>query len=280
MARTQKVGLDYFPHDADIMSDQKMRIIKAKHGLIGYAVYMRLLEEIYRDKGYYLEHNDDFVFIFCDDNNIAVNDYINMINDYINYDLFDINIFNAHKVLTSKRIQLTYLEATKRRQIINIEQHLVIDCKEVNAYISNDNVNINQINDNNGTQSKEEKSKVNRKKSIEEHIVGQPDGVPYKEILDYLNTKAEKNYKPSTKAHCTFIKARWNEGHRLEQFKRVIDVKTKEWLNTEQDQYLRPATLFGTKFEGYLNQKEIKDKPKSMKDNQTSLENNYGATRI
>ena len=111
-------------------------------------------------------------------------------------------------------------------------------------------------------------------------IVGQPDHIPYKEILDYLNTKAEKNYKSSTKAHCTFIKARWNEGHRLEQFKLVIDVKTKEWLNTEQDKFLRPATLFGTKFEGYLYQKEIKDKPKSMKDNQTSLENNYGATRI
>jgi hypothetical protein len=41
----------------------------------------------------------------------------------------------------------------------------------------------------------------------------------------------------------------------VEDFKRVIDIKAAEWLGTENDQYLRPQTLFGTKFEGYLNQK-------------------------
>ena len=52
------------------------------------------------------------------------------------------------------------------------------------------------------------------------------------------------------------INARLKEGHTLEDFKAVIDKKTKQWLNDEKmSSYLRPMTLFGTKFESYLNEK-------------------------
>ena len=79
-----------------------------------------------------------------------------------------------------------------------------------------------------------------------------------KEIVEYLNLKTKKNFKATTKATQRHINARLEEGYSLENFKTVIDKKTKEWLGTEMDQYLRPETLFGTKFEGYLNQS---DKP-------------------
>lgn len=80
--------------------------------------------------------------------------------------------------------------------------------------------------------------------------------IPYVEIVTYLNQAANTNYRNSTKKTQTLIKARWNEGFRLEDFKTVIDIKTKEWLNDKKmNQYLRPETLFGTKFESYLNQK-------------------------
>lgn len=81
---------------------------------------------------------------------------------------------------------------------------------------------------------------------------------PYQEIVDYLNEKAKTNYKHSTKSTRTLIGARFRDGFKLEDFKKVIDTKTKEWLNTPSDKYLRPETLFGNKFESYLNQKEIK----------------------
>lgn len=78
---------------------------------------------------------------------------------------------------------------------------------------------------------------------------------PYKEIVDYLNLKASKNFNPTTKVTQQHIKARWNEGFRLDDFKRVIDVKTGQWLsNAEMNPYLRPQTLFNTKFEAYLNE--------------------------
>ena len=51
------------------------------------------------------------------------------------------------------------------------------------------------------------------------------------------------------------IEARFNEGFSVEDFKKVIDVKTQEWKDSNMEKYLRPETLFGNKFEGYLNQK-------------------------
>lgn len=78
--------------------------------------------------------------------------------------------------------------------------------------------------------------------------------IPYKEIVAYLNDKTNKNYKHTTGKTRRFIEARWNEDFRLDDFKKVIDIKTSEWLGTSQEKYLRPETIFGTKFEGYLNQ--------------------------
>ncbi|HDB4963675.1 TPA: phage protein, partial [Staphylococcus aureus] len=86
-------------------------------------------------------------------------------------------------------------------------------------------------------------------------LSGNPTRIPYKEIIDYLNEKTGKKFKHNTTKTKDFIKARWNQDFRLEDFKKVIDIKTAEWLNTDSDKYLRPETLFGNKFEGYLNQK-------------------------
>lgn len=80
--------------------------------------------------------------------------------------------------------------------------------------------------------------------------------IPYSEIIDYLNEKANTKYKDSTQKTRELIKHRWKEGFTLDDFKAVIDNKTKHWLgSSEYAQYLRPVTLFGTKFESYLNQK-------------------------
>lgn len=76
----------------------------------------------------------------------------------------------------------------------------------------------------------------------------------YKPIIDYLNQKTGKNFKHTTNKTQIVIKARWNEGFEEDDFRRVIDNKVSEWKGTDMEKYLRPETLFGTKFEGYLNQ--------------------------
>lgn len=80
----------------------------------------------------------------------------------------------------------------------------------------------------------------------------------YKEIVDYLNEKAGTNYKVTTKKTKDLIRIRLKEGFTVEDFKTVIDKKVKEWIkDPKMNAYLRPETLFGNKFEGYLNQQEV-----------------------
>lgn len=79
---------------------------------------------------------------------------------------------------------------------------------------------------------------------------------PYRDVINYLNQQTDKHYKSTTKKNQTVIRARTDEGFTLDDFKKVIDNKVSEWKGTDMEKYLRPETLFGTKFEGYLNQQQ------------------------
>ncbi|MDT2593638.1 DNA replication protein [Lactococcus garvieae] len=79
-----------------------------------------------------------------------------------------------------------------------------------------------------------------------------------KGILSYLNEKAGTSYRASSKKTQSLINARFNETFTIDDFKRVIDIKVAEWGNDEKmSKFLRPETLFGPKFESYLNQKPV-----------------------
>lgn len=79
-----------------------------------------------------------------------------------------------------------------------------------------------------------------------------------KEIVGYLNAKLGTRYLSANEKTQRLITARFNENKKytVADFKEVIDKKVKEWKGTEMEKYLRPETLFGTKFESYLNQKK------------------------
>lgn len=118
---------------------------------------------------------------------------------------------------------------------------------------------IAQSSDSNATQSSdiaisEEDKEKERDKDKELYI----------SIVGHLNEKAGTNYKPSSAKTRTAIHARLSEGFTVEDFKTVINKKCADWLGTEYEKFLRPETLFGTKFEGYLNAKVT---PKSGKAN-------------
>ncbi|MED4399817.1 conserved phage C-terminal domain-containing protein [Metabacillus fastidiosus] len=95
--------------------------------------------------------------------------------------------------------------------------------------------------------------------SINNTVNNTKEYTPYVEIVNYLNGAANTSYRSSTKKTQQLIKARFKDGFTLDDFKRVIDIKTAEWLNDQNmNRFLRPETLFGTKFESYLNQKDVK----------------------
>mgnify|MGYP003303307249 CR=1 FL=1 len=76
----------------------------------------------------------------------------------------------------------------------------------------------------------------------------------YSAVVAYLNEKTGKHFKDTAADTRRKIHARLEDGFTLEDFKKVIDNQCAEWLKDKKMQkYLRPETLFGTKFEGYLN---------------------------
>ena len=82
------------------------------------------------------------------------------------------------------------------------------------------------------------------------------DNIPYKKIIDYLNEESGKHFR-NVESNKKLIRARWNEGYRLDEFKKVIDIKVADANNPTSyfdAQYVQPSTLFGNKFDKYLNQ--------------------------
>lgn len=100
---------------------------------------------------------------------------------------------------------------------------------------------------------------------IEEDKEREKDKELYSSIVAYLNEKAGTNYKASSKATQSSIHARLAEGFTLEDFMTVIDKKCFDWIGGEYEKFLRPSTLFGTKFESYLNAKVTKQKQETKK---------------
>lgn len=96
---------------------------------------------------------------------------------------------------------------------------------------------------------------------MEEYIHDEPEknfsAEDVAEIIDYLNGATGSRYRTSTPKTKSLIRARFNEGFTVEDFKTVIDKKVRAWgADSVMQKYLRPETLFGTKFESYLNEQE------------------------
>ena len=80
------------------------------------------------------------------------------------------------------------------------------------------------------------------------------------EVISYLNEKTGRTYRPSTKSYTRLINARLCESYTVEDFKRVVDVKTSQWSGSDMERHLTPDTLFSQKhFDTYLNQPEPKN---------------------
>ncbi|MCB4305156.1 conserved phage C-terminal domain-containing protein [Clostridioides difficile] len=114
----------------------------------------------------------------------------------------------------------------------------------VGHVVTSNKTNINKTNlTNNIYSSAEQKEEKIKDKEI------------YKRIVDYLNKAADKSFKSTTKKTISLIDARLKEGFTEEEFYKVIDNKVLNWLDDDKmNAYLRPETLFGNKFESYLNE--------------------------
>ena len=252
MARPQKEGLDYFPLDTDMdLKDDKIQLVEAKYGITGFGVLVKLLMKIFGE-GYYYQWGENEGLLFSKRVNVDNNIVNDIVNDLVKWGMFDGDIFGRYGVLTSNGIQKRFWEVAKRRNDVIINKAFWIH----NVDIILISANISLINVDTGTHRK---GKNRKGKESKEEVLP----CACKSIIDYLNQKAGTQYRHSGAKTKDLIKARFNEGFTEQDFFKVIDNKCDEWLNdNKMVKFLRPETLFSNKFEGYLNQKTVKSKPK------------------
>ena len=183
------------------------------------------------------------------------------LNKYCNYDTniagYTVNqlVVNADKRLnlTTQKVRTILKKFEKEGYIQFIssgskgkESTLKITLKQqlFNNNATNKTEELQQINDIEQQQTNNNITILSKKKNNKIYI----------EVVEYLNNKANTSYRYTTKATQSLINARLSEGYTVEDFKKVIDSKSNEWLGTDFEKYLRPATLFGGKFENYLNE--------------------------
>lgn len=160
-----KSGLEYFP--LDVCLDEKFELIEAEFGLTGFAVVVKLLQRIYGQQGYYCEWTKEVALLFGRQCGFAPGDNAvsEIVSAAVRRGIFDKRLYDRYRVLTSRGIQMRYLEAVSRRKSVEIKkQYLLVDCVSnfKNVHISSEDVDISQKNADISEQSKVEESKEER----------------------------------------------------------------------------------------------------------------------
>lgn len=197
--RPNKVGLDYF--ELDCLLDDKVKLIQAEFGLKGFAVVVKLYQKIYRINGYYCEWNEEVLLLFLVENGLS-SDSKNLINEIvmacIRRGVFSERLFNKFGILTSSGVQKRYLNATSKREIVELKkEYLLISVGKNNKNVVINSIydDINSIYDVDNTQSKEEKSRV-KNNTVSKDTVRQTD---VRHVIDAWNSLADCGIKPIQK---------------------------------------------------------------------------------
>lgn len=222
----------FFSHDSNARNDPKIAAMRGQYGSEGYGWFWMLIEMMREADGYRLDMHSRYVWnAFALQLQCTTDAAQTFIEDCIDvFKLFesDGDYFWSNSLL--RRMEHWEAKSEKRRAAANARWG-----KDANALQMD--------------------SKCNAKKRKEKKLKEtKEDIIPYGEIVSYLNEKAGTQYKPTGSKTQELIRARWNEGFHLAEFQTVIDKKVSDWKGNDNAIYLRPVTLFGTKFESYLNQ--------------------------
>lgn len=204
-----------------------------------------------------------YVIVF-EDGTVAITDWF--VHNYIPKDRYHKTVYQDNKkkleLSETKQYRLvtrsSIVQDTKSKQDV---YNMDTDCIQgVNKVYTEDKLSKDKLSKDNNI-NKLSSSESNSDPELEKKQKSQK--IPYEKIVDYLNRKTNSHYRPTSKATRRLIKARYNEGFTDMDFKTVIDKKCAEWLQDgNMVQYLRPETLFGTKFEAYLNQPDTGSIPR------------------
>lgn len=172
--RPSKTGLDYFELDCQL--EDNIKLIQAEFGLKGFAIIVKLYQKIYGSKGYYCEWNEDVLLLFMSENGVSSDNknlIENVVSACVRRDIFDKKLFDKYQILTSHGIQKRYLNATYKREKVNVKkEYLLISVgkNNKNVVINSISDGTNSINSDGNSQSREEKRKEEKSRVENDHV--------------------------------------------------------------------------------------------------------------
>ena len=163
--RQNKVGLDYF--ELDCQMEEKVRLIQAEYGLKGFAVFVKLLQKIYGERGYYCEWTQDSELLFMSENGLdsgCLQLLREIVSACIRRNIFSERLLKEYGILTSSGVQKQYLKATVKREVVDLKkEYLLISVPKnrKNIVINSISSDGNSINGGINSHSRVEKSILN-----------------------------------------------------------------------------------------------------------------------
>jgi len=250
--RPRKVGLDYF--ELDCLLDDKVKLIQAEFGLKGFAVIVKLYQKIYGTEGYYCEWNEKILLLFLVENGLN-GDSKNLINEIIKAcireGIFSEKLYKKFNILTSEGVQKRYLNATSKREEVNLKkEYLLISVgkNSNNVVINSISDGRNSINSVRNSQSKVEESKV------ENNIYGDSESPPApSESLDEFYESIWKHY-PVKKGKGSVSKTQKMKLQRIgyDEIIRCVERYCKEIKGEDRQFWKHGSTFFNSGYVDYL----------------------------
>lgn len=278
--RPPKTKIDYAGWSVDIFdNDTKIDKLLDAQKWKGFGVYFYLCQKAYGSDGYFYKWSyDDCASTARKMGGGIRSGTVKETVDYcLRIGLFDKGLFARWGILTSRGIQKRYCVAIKERDVKKViaEYWLLHDheteeyCKgllklPLNSEPLDGNINYPAGNANNQTGKttfpKQKESKENKTK--QNNIISLEEAKPTIEnVVSLLNSLLGTKYRADDQKTCDLLRGLLAKGYTQTDLECVVRKKCEEWKGTEQASWLKPATLFGANFDGYLNQLPTVKKP-------------------
>ncbi|RHJ76391.1 DUF4373 domain-containing protein [Parabacteroides sp. AM08-6] len=128
-----KTGFPYYRAETDRFQDIRIKRLKKEFKGTGYAVYSYILNEIYRVKGCFLEWDENTAFDVSEYWDLKESQVEEIVKYCCAIGLFDKGLFTNGRVITSRAIQIRYLEMSKlaKRTNFNIPDNICLIPEEI-----------------------------------------------------------------------------------------------------------------------------------------------------
>jgi hypothetical protein len=196
MARPIKEGISYFPMDVGFFEDSKIKILRARFGADGVAVYLYYICKIYGDKGYFLKVDEDFDYTMSLDLGMSVTKIAQIRRFLLERSLFEDTLFRPDNVLSARSIQSRYQSAKKggRRQVGVLAKYWLLDAGETESFIELRGPGRLSAKNLGESRKNADKTEKNAPKESKENKKGDDGGCAF---LDFLKDFTDTFYAPN-----------------------------------------------------------------------------------